>query len=277
MDIATIIGFIVGLGLILFGMVDSVTKTIPQTFLNYQGIAIVLGGTTAATLINYPLKKILSLFKVAGLTFRGNSVESENEIISTLVEINITIRKKGIAGIEKMIDSVENRFLRNGLQYMTIEKDGEKLLQFLHNEMNHMIRRHLIGQRMFENMGTYAPAFGLLGTVMGLILMMTSQSIGDPTGVSSMQMENSMNNLLTGMGVSLVTTFYGVLLSNLVFNPISGKLKIRSEEEIYINEMMIMGIQSIHQKEHHLKMVEKLLTFLDKNAKEFHRSENESL
>ncbi len=86
MDIATIIGFIVGLGLILFGMVDSVTKTIPQTFLNYQGIAIVLGGTTAATLINYPLKKILSLFKVAGLTFRGNSVESENEIISTLVE-----------------------------------------------------------------------------------------------------------------------------------------------------------------------------------------------
>lgn len=274
MDVATIIGFIVGIGLILFGMVDSVTKSIPSTFLNYQGIAIVLGGTAAATLINYPLKKIFTLFKVAGLTFRGKNVESDNDIIETLVEINIASRKRGIVELEKIIPTIKNRFLRNGLQFMTIEKDGDKLLQFLHNELNHMTRRHMIGQRMFENMGTYAPAFGLLGTVMGLILMMTSQSNGGPADSSSMQMENSMNHLLSGMGVALVTTFYGVLLSNLVFNPIAGKLKIRSEEEIYINEMMIMGIQSIHRKEHHLKMVEKLLTFLDKNAQDIHRSDN---
>ncbi|MFQ6678546.1 MAG: motility protein A [Fidelibacterota bacterium] len=274
MDAGTIIGFIVGLGLIIFGMVDSVTKTIPQTFLNYQGIAIVLGGTTAATLINYPLKRILKLFKVAGLAFRGKEVESDDDIISTLVDINITSRKQGIVALEKIIPTIQNKFLRNGLQYMTIEKDTNKLLQFLHNEIDHMTRRHAIGQRMFENMGTYAPAFGLLGTVMGLILMMTSQSNGDSATGYSMQMENSMNHLLIGMGVALVTTFYGVLLSNLVFNPIAGKLKIKTEEEMYINEMIIMGIQSIHQKEHHLKMVEKLLTFLDKNAKELHRSES---
>ncbi len=273
MDVATIIGFIVGLGLIMYGMVDGVTKTIPPTFLNYQGIAIVLGGTIAATLINYPLKKIFTLFKVAGLTFRQKFIESDFDIIKTLVDINITARKQGIVELEKKIPTIENKFLRNGLQYMTIEKDSQKLLQYLHNEINHMLRRHMIGQRMFENMGTYAPAFGLLGTVMGLILMMTSQSNGGPTDGYSMQMENSMNHLLSGMGVALVTTFYGVLLSNLIFNPIAGKLKIRSEEELFINEMMIMGIQSIHQKEHHLKMVEKLLTFLDKDAKEIHRSE----
>jgi len=225
MDAGTIIGFIIGLGLIMFGMVDSVTKTIPQTFLNYQGIAIVLGGTTAATLINYPLKKIFRLFKVAGLAFRGKEVESEDNIIDTLVDINITSRKKGVVALEKIIPTIQNKFLRNGLQYMTIEKDTNKLLQFLHNEIDHMMRRHTIGQRMFENMGTYAPAFGLLGTVMGLILMMTSQSSGGTAAGYSMQMENSMNHLLSGMGVALVTTFYGVLLSNLVFNPIAGKLK----------------------------------------------------
>ncbi|MFQ6605551.1 MAG: motility protein A [Fidelibacterota bacterium] len=274
MDAATIIGFIVGLGLIMYGMVDGVTHTIPKTFLNYQGIAIVLGGTIAATLINYPLKQIFRLLHVAGKTFRRQVDVNEKDIINKLIDINIAYRKKGVMELEKIIPTLDNKFLRNGLQYMIIEKDGAKLYQYLQNEINHMTRRHAVGQKMFENMGTYAPAFGLLGTVMGLILMMTSQSNGGPANGYSMQMQNSMNHLLAGMGVSLVTTFYGVLLSNLVFNPIAGKLKIRTEEEIYQNEMMIMGIQSIHLKEHHVKMSEKLLTFLDKNAKEMHRMEN---
>ncbi|NOZ03536.1 MAG: flagellar motor protein MotA [FCB group bacterium] len=274
MDIATVFGLIIGLGLILFGMFDPNTQMIPSTFINIQGVAIVLGGTLAATAINYPLPNVLRMFRVAGKAFGGKNDDSAVKIINQLVELSQIARKKGFVTIEKLLPKIENNFLRMGLENAILEKDAGKLRSFLENELDNMIKRHQSGQEMFYNMGNYAPAFGLLGTVMGLILMMTQQGQSSSVAGYASQMENSMGQLLDGMGIALVTTFYGVLLANLIFIPIAGKLKGRTAFETHVNEIILAGILSIHSKEHPVIMEEKLLTFLDKDTRALHRESN---
>jgi len=273
MDIATLLGLIIGLILIAFGMLDE-TNTIPSTFFSLQGLSVVLGGTFAATVVNYPFKQILGLIRVAGNAFSGKGTD-HMKVIDELVKYSKVVREKGLMELEHSMDSVENKFIRNGLEMALIEKDSRKLDNYLRSELTNMIIRHRNGQEMFYNMGSYAPAFGLLGTVMGLILMMTSQQTGGNEMASfATQTSDMMSGLLSGMGRALVTTFYGVLFANLIFVPIAGKLKTRSDEEVFINEIIIAGILSIHSKEHPMIMEEKLMTFISKQEKEFRKSGN---
>jgi chemotaxis protein MotA len=272
MDIGTLFGLIIGLFLVAFGMMDD-TGSIPETFFNIKAMAVVLGGTFAATVINYPLSQILGIIRVSGQAF-SRSRFNPLTVIDELVSYNKIVRDKGLMELENHMENVENKFMRNGLEMAQIEKDGKKLEIFLRNELTNMIIRHRNGQEMFYNMGSYAPAFGLLGTVMGLILMMTSQMGGSASADFATQTQNMMASLLSGMGRALVTTFYGVLLANLLFVPIAGKLKTRSDDEVFINEIIISGILSIHSKEHPLIMEEKLLTFVSKQEKDLRKNRN---
>ncbi len=266
MDIATLFGLMIGLVLIAFGMMDE-SFSIPHTFLNWNAMAVVLGGTLAATMINYPFRKFLGLLKVTGKAFSKHGQESI-ETINRLVEFSKLARERGMLYLENELPDIKNPFMRNGIEMALVEKDAEKLERFLRSELSNMIIRHRNGQEMFYNMGSYAPAFGLLGTVMGLILMMTQQ--GEVSGVMTFAGEtrDMMTSLLNGMGRALVTTFYGVLLANLIFIPIGGKLKSRSDEEVFINEIILTGILSLHAREHPLIMEEKLMTFIPKGEKE---------
>ncbi|MCF7797503.1 MAG: MotA/TolQ/ExbB proton channel family protein [Lentisphaeria bacterium] len=272
MDFATIIGMIIGISLVAIGMYDFDAGSIPGAFFNLQGLAIVLGGTLAATIINYPASTILSMVRVAGKALGKQYFQNPLSVINQLVEYNKMSRKQGLIALENVLPDIENNYMRIGLENAILEKDANKLNNFLQNELQNMVIRHRNGQEMFYNMGTYAPAFGLLGTVMGLILMMTTQ--GETSSVASFadQAQDTTGKLLHGMGIALVTTFYGVLLANLIFIPIAGKLKTRSDEEVHISEIIMAGIQSIHAKEHPLIMEEKLLTFVDKQTRERHRS-----
>jgi len=266
MDVATLFGLLIGLGLITLGMLDD-SFSIPHAFLNWKALAIVLGGTLSATLINYPFKKFLGLLKVTGKAFTMHEMESI-KIINQLTGFSKIVREKGILELENHYPDMKNRFMQSGMEMALVEKDSEKLERFLRSEMTNMIIRHRNGQEIFYNMGSYAPAFGLLGTVMGLILMMTQQT--QVTGIATFAQDTQamMTSLLSGMGRALVTTFYGVLLANLVFIPIGGKLKTRSDEEVFISEIILTGILSIHAKEHPLLMEEKLLTFIPKADKD---------
>jgi chemotaxis protein MotA len=266
MDIATLFGLFIGLGLIAFGMMDD-TFSIPHTFLNWNAMAVVLGGTLAATMINYPFKKFLGLLKVTGKAFAKHEQESL-QTINQLVDLSKLSREKGMLYLENYLPDIKNPFMQMGVEMALVEKDPEKLERFLRSELSNMIIRHRNGQEMFYNMGSYAPAFGLLGTVMGLILMMTQQ--GEISGVMTFarDTQDMMTSLLSGMGRALVTTFYGVLLANLVFIPIGGKLKSRSDEEVFINEIILTGLLSLHAREHPLIMEEKLLTFIPKREKD---------
>jgi len=207
-----------------------------------------------------------------GKALGKQSVQNPLSIITQLVEYNKISRKQGLVALENVLPDIQNNYMRIGLENAILEKDPHKLGNFLQNELQNMIIRHRNGQEMFYNMGTYAPAFGLLGTVMGLILMMSGQAQQSSVASFASQGQDSTGKLLHGMGIALVTTFYGVLLANLIFIPIAGKLKTRSDEEVHVSEIIMAGIQSIHAKEHPLIMEEKLLTFVDKHTREKHRA-----
>ncbi len=267
MDFSTIIGLIIGLVLVFFGMSEEGTFMPPATFFNLKGLATVLGGTFAATLINYPLKNVIGLLKVSLQVFLNKGGVVPMDIINELAQYSEQARKQGISSLEKITDNIENNYLQMGLENAMLERDSKKLENFLDNELNSMQDRHTNGQEIFYNMGSYAPAFGLLGTVMGLILMMTGQATASSAASYAQGAQDSMSTLLKGMGLALVTTFYGVLLANLLFIPIAGKLKARSDEEIYGLKIIKAGILSIHSKEHPMIMREKLLTFVDKDTR----------
>ncbi len=267
MDIATIIGLIFGLFLVFYGMSEPGSFTPPDTFFNLRSLAIVLGGTFAATLVNYPFKNVMGMMKVSLQAFFNKGKIDHLTTIDELASYSEQARKKGLQSLEDRLEEEENHYLQKGLQNAMLERDSKKLETYLDNELNSMIERHTNGQEIFYNMGSYAPAFGLLGTVMGLILMMTRQAATTSVDSYATGAQDSMAMLLEGMGIALVTTFYGVLFANLLFIPIAGKLKAKTDEEVHVLNIIKAGILSIHSKEHPLIMREKLLTFVDKDTR----------
>ena len=132
--------------------------------------------------------------------------------------------------------------------------------------MNNIMNRHISGQEIFLYMGSYAPAFGMLGTVLGLIVMMNNfGGSGDET--LDFDVAAKFAELLGGMGLALITTFYGVLFANLIFLPIGGKLKRKSEDELMMKNIIVEGIISLHSKEHPILIREKLMTFIPSNLR----------
>ena len=260
MDFGTALGLLAGLGVIAVGVIRGHGDL--YWFFNLNSIMIVLGGTLAATIVNYPLRNVLSIFKILknAFTYESHSYDIE---IDTLVEKAEKARKSGIMSLEADLDKIENKFLRNGIELAINERDAGRLRTFLNLELNNIERRHNIGQEIFFYMGAYAPAFGMLGTVMGLIVMMNKFS-GGSASIDSIEFDVAAKfaELLGGMGLALITTFYGVLFSNLIFLPIGGKLKRKSEDELMLKTIMVEGIISIHAKEHPILIREKLMTFV---------------
>ena len=129
--------------------------------------------------------------------------------------------------------------------------------------MHNIESRHIAGQELFLYMGSYAPAFGMLGTVLGLIVMMNNFAAGGGEEANaSYDVAEKFAELLSGMGLALITTFYGVFMSNMIFLPIGGKLKRRSENEMMLKNIVVEGIISIHAREHPILIKEKLMTFV---------------
>ena len=128
--------------------------------------------------------------------------------------------------------------------------------------MNNIHSRHIAGQELFLYMASYAPAFGMLGTVLGLIIMMNNFASGDNQSDISFSVAERFAELLSGMGLALITTFYGVFFANMIFLPVGGKLKRRSENEMMLKNIVVEGIISIHAREHPVLIREKLMTFV---------------
>lgn len=259
--LATLLGLVIGLVMIGSGMYDFESQQIIEAFLSPQALAIVLGGSFAALLINYPLKQVACVFQGFSKVLRSEPVEP-GELLEELVDYSYTAKNKGVLALERQLDLVENRFLRFAMTEMLIYREKDHLHQKLQARLLQMRLRHRTCQEAFENLATYAPAFGMLGTVMGLIMMMTVQVGGgdiSPYGSDSSEM---LGGLLTGMGLALVTTFYGVLFANFLFLPVAGKLKILSDAEVLQNEMIIEAVMAIKQQESTLLVRERLLAYL---------------
>ncbi len=275
MDLGTAFGLFIGMLIVIFTVLSK--NGDPIWFMDFGSILIVLGGTLSATLVNYPLRNVQALLRILGAAFKRQNI-AHLSVIDQLVEKADISRKKGILALEPELENIKDKFLKDGLDLAINERDSQRLRTYLELEMSNIERRHSLGQEIFLYMGAYAPAFGMLGTVLGLIIMMKNFASSDPSDLGAMEFSvaERFAELLGGMGLALITTFYGVLLSNLVFLPLAGKLKRKSEEELMVKDIMVEGIIGIHSKDHPIILREKLLTFVPQSSRKEDKDKNAS-
>jgi chemotaxis protein MotA len=250
MDFATTLGIILGFGIlgtaIFFGASEAA-----KFFVNIPGIGIVLGGTIAATLLSFPLREVLRIFKVVLVVFKKEK-ESLGPHVDEVVELARSARL-GITEIEKVLPNVKNPFLRDGIQMIVDGYAEEEIRDILENRIiNRTVREHAEAN-VFKTMGKFAPAFGMLGTLIGLVGMLAS--LGEAGAEAA-------KNIGPNMAVALITTFYGVLLANLLFNPIAEKFESRVQKETILQNMLIEAVSLLYNKKHPLIVREKLNSFI---------------
>lgn len=244
MDIATLVGILSGTLMIFLTILLGGDL---MGFISVGSIMIVIGGTFAATLVNFPLSTVLEVVSITKNAFFLKA-ESPSEIIETMVSLAEKARREGILAIEKSIYDIDDPFLRTGVQLAVDGSDPEIIRSIMENELVNLEARHKMGHSVLHAMGTYCPAFGMIGTLIGLIQML--RNLEDPTQIGA------------GMAIALITTFYGALMANLVFLPMEGKLKNRTKDEVMKREMVIEGILAIQSGDNPRIVRGKLTTFV---------------
>ena len=274
-DFGTLIGLVAGVVCIFVAMIwpEGDTVIIIPTegkgfrweqlawFFQPQSVFIVVGGVLCATLVNYPLKAVLSLGKVFKNVILSEKFDFTG-MIDNIVVLAEKARKDGLLSLEAGLNDIDSVFLRNGVELAINERDSSRLRTFLSMDLNNISTRHIGAQEIILYMAAYAPAFGMLGTVLGLIIMMNKFQMSGETSSIDFNVAEQFASLLSGMGTALITTFYGVFFANMVFLPIAGKLKRRSENELMLKNIVLEGIISIHGREHPILIREKLMTFV---------------
>jgi len=244
MDIATILGIVSGLTLVVMAILGNGELT---TFFDVPSLMIVAGGTAAAIFVNFALKEVFGVMTVVKKVFTDDG-HSGIDTIEIFEELAKRSRREGILAIDKYLSKVEDDYMKSGLEMAVDGTEPETIKEVMESELTYLMERHKKGQQIFSQLGMYAPAFGMIGTLIGLINML--QGLEDPSSLGA------------GMSVALVTTFYGAFLANMIFLPIAGKLKIRSDQEVMHKEMVIEGVLAIQMGEHPKNIVRKLLNFL---------------
>jgi len=258
-DFGTLLGLAAGISIIFIGINQSGGSL--YWFFNLNSILIVVGGTFAATMVNLPLKALKNLPKILSNVFRADDANYDS-IIEEIVIKAQKAKKDGLLSLEADLPKMREGFFKNGIELAINERESSRLRTFLNLELNNISSRHIAGQELFLYMASYAPAFGMLGTVLGLIVMMNNFSSGGGSASESLDVAERFAELLAGMGLALITTFYGVFFANMIFLPIGGKLKRLSENEMMLKSIVVEGIISIHAREHPILIREKLMTFI---------------
>ncbi|MDA1354013.1 MAG: MotA/TolQ/ExbB proton channel family protein [bacterium] len=250
MDITVIIGIVAGTYFLLqaIGL-----ESVLSLFFNPNAMIMVLGGTICASMVHFPWT---NFSKIPELLFVIFSMKKHNykKDITFITALSKKIKMQGKTSIKDDIQCISDHFLKTGLQLYVDNVDAEELDEILNENIGYMRERHYQGIQIFEQMAKYSPAFGLLGTVVGLIKLLAE--LQNPEAIGP------------GMALALVTTFYGLILANLVFTPLGGRLYVYSQEEQLQKEMLLVGIMAIAKEENSFIVEEKMMLFLtDKERK----------
>lgn len=227
MDLATLVGVLGAFGIIGGAMTMSGGVGL---FIDVPSVLIVFVGTIFVVLMKFSLAQFLSCFKVAGKAFMFKLV-APTELIEEVVVLADEARKNGLLALEGK--EVSDDFLQAGIQLLVDGHDAEVVKSLMTKDMNEAIKRHDIGSQIWKQMGDTAPAMGMVGTLIGLVAMLSNMS--DPASIGP------------AMAVALLTTLYGAVLANMLALPISDKVALRKDEEGRIKAMIIdaiMGIQA---------------------------------
>ncbi len=227
MDIATVLGILVFLGLAVVTIFLSEGWVGFKPFFNMEAFLMVMGGTFCATLVNYPLGQVVGLGRIVRKVL-FSAPEDTPDIVATFVSLSQKAKKEGFLSLQTDVKGIQNDFLRRAIQLVIDGADQEFIRNMLETEIGFIRERHKVGQEIFNAMGTYAPAFGIIGTVLGMILMLST--IEDVTQVPRR------------MAVALASAYFGLGSGYLIFLPMGGKLRRRSEEELLVKEIIIRGV-----------------------------------
>lgn len=254
MDITTILGLLIGIVLVVF---VGITPAKLGNFFDGASIAIVLGGTVSAVISSYPLSTLKTMPKHMKMVIQGNKYNI-GELVNTLEEMAQLARKNGLLALEEKANEIEDMFFKSAIMLIVDATEPEEVRELLENEVDAMAARHDEGAGVYEKASAMAPAFGMIGTLVGLVNMLKAMNIE----------EGGAGDLGPAMATALITTFYGCVLANMIFSPIAKKLRIRNEEELLYKQIMIEGILAIQAGDNPKFLKEKLVTYISQKERQ---------
>lgn len=248
MDLATLVGIVLGIGLIIGAMALGGSL---MAFVNYPGLLIVVGGTIAATLINESFGQVAGATKVYIQAFFDKAVSS-TDLIAKVVELAAKARKEGLVSLEG--EDIQDPFLARGVQLGVDGLSPEIIGSILEGELKTLKSRHARGQAVFKFMASTAPAMGMIGTLIGLVQML--RNMEDPSTIGP------------SMAVALLTTLYGAVLAFVLLQPIASKLETRTKGEVAYKTLAILGVESILKGDNSMVIQSKLDAYLSPKERE---------
>lgn len=253
---STLLGMLVAAGLI--AMLLALTTHDASVYWNLPGLAIVLGGTLAATLLSFPLQEVLRVFRVFFIILR-NEHTYVRENIEEIVNVSKQWFSGNVTAADKKIEHIKSPFLRMGLQLVIDKTPLEDIHDLMKWRMVRLRANETAEAHMFRTMAMFAPAFGMLGTLVGLINMLFAMK------------DNDFGFIAANLGIALITTFYGIILANLVFKPIAIKLERRTEHRIMLMNMVLEGITLLSKNRSPSYIRETLNSFMTRHNDEIHQ------
>ncbi|UCE49056.1 MAG: MotA/TolQ/ExbB proton channel family protein [Phycisphaerales bacterium] len=250
MDIATVVGVVVGFVVIVAAIVVGGGW---QAFVHVPSLGIVIGGMLCATLTHFSLSQFIGIFAVVKKTL-VTKIPASTDLIQKMVNFAAINRRDGALALEQEIPKLNDVFFVKGLQMLVDGQDSESMRNLMSLEIDNLRERHSIGKKILEFMGASAPAFGMIGTLIGLVQMLKNLSSPEQIGA--------------GMAVALLTTFYGAFTANLIFLPLAGKLGIYSKAETTAMEMIVEGVCAIADGDNPSTIREKMEAFISKGRRE---------
>lgn len=248
MDLSSLIGWILGFAVIVYGI--GMTKL--GNFWDISSVYITVGGTIFSVVASYPFSLLKNVGKHMLFLFQGNRFKPQ-EAIEKLVELDQVARKNGLLSLEERAMELEDPFFRRSVLLIVDAIEEEKARSLLEGEVEAMEARHEEAAGIYDKASAFAPAFGMIGTLVGLINMLKEMNLD----------EGASSDLGYNMGVALITTFYGCILANLVFMPIAKKLRIRNDEEVLYRQIIIEGVLGIQAGDNPKILQERLVSYLE--------------
>ncbi|MFZ5570314.1 MAG: motility protein A [Thermodesulfobacteriota bacterium] len=252
MDIATLLGIVSAFGLVFLAIFMGGGLSL---FIDVPSLLIVIGGTLGATMIHYPIQDVIGAARVGKNVFLTRTAPL-NQIIRQFVDFANKARREGILVLDSEAGKIDDGFLRKGIQLSVDGLEPAAIKDIMDTEIDLLRERHQLGAEIFSTMGAFAPALGMIGTLIGLVQML--QSMDDP------------NSIGPAMAVALLTTFYGSILANLICLPVAGKLRTRSKEETLTKEMIIQGIMGLTRGDNPRVLEQKLMVFIAPKERDSH-------
>ncbi len=252
----TFLGFVSGVALLFYAIVN---RGGAEIFLNSSALMIVAGGTMAALLISFPLPRIMKVMGVLLQIFK-KEIQNPSWVIKLVVELSFKARRQSLLALEEDLKRIDNRLLKMGVELVTDGQPAMIVREVLETEVDFVQARHRGGEQIFRSAARYAPSFGMIGTLIGLVSML--RHVGGDA--------DSAGAIGQGMAVALITTFYGTMMANLFFTPVAEKLRNRSDDELLVSRIAIEGLLMIQSGVNPRIIEQKLNSFLPPDMRAAH-------